>query len=79
MMMVPPQDMPEAKKLMLAPAGMSLQRAARTASRLTSSGTRKADPSALEEYRSALPPKRSYGPETFDEARAAMREHGIAV
>ena len=36
-----------------------------------------ADPIALEEYRSSLPPKRSYGPETYTEAIAAMREHGI--
>ena len=39
----------------------------------------KADPRALEEYRSALAPKKSYGPETYEEARAAMRSHGIAV
>jgi hypothetical protein len=39
----------------------------------------RADTAALEEYRSALPPKRSYGPESYAEARAAMREHGIAI
>jgi predicted TIM-barrel fold metal-dependent hydrolase len=39
----------------------------------------RADPAALEEYRSALAPKQSYGPETYAEARAAMREHGITV
>jgi predicted TIM-barrel fold metal-dependent hydrolase len=38
-----------------------------------------ADPAALEEYRSALPPARSYGPGTYEEALAAMRDHGIAV
>jgi predicted TIM-barrel fold metal-dependent hydrolase len=39
----------------------------------------RADPTALEEYRSALPPKRSYGPQSYEEARGVMREHGIAV
>jgi predicted TIM-barrel fold metal-dependent hydrolase len=39
----------------------------------------RADSVALEEYRSALAPKRSYGPQSYDEARAVMRAHGIAV
>ncbi len=37
-----------------------------------------ADPVALEEYRAALAPKISYGPETVAEARAVMRAHGMA-
>jgi uncharacterized protein len=35
------------------------------------------DRAALEEYRRALPPKRSYGPQSYAEARAAMRAHNI--
>jgi hypothetical protein len=37
------------------------------------------DAAALEEYRSALPPKQSYGPQTYAEARAVMRAHGIGA
>jgi uncharacterized protein len=39
----------------------------------------RADQHALDEYRSALPAKQSYGPQTYDEARDAMRAHGILV
>jgi predicted TIM-barrel fold metal-dependent hydrolase len=38
-----------------------------------------ADPAALDEYRRALAPKQSYGPATYEEARDAMRAHGIAI
>ena len=39
----------------------------------------RADTAALDEYRSALPPKRSYGPQTYEEARTVMRAHGMRV
>jgi predicted TIM-barrel fold metal-dependent hydrolase len=39
----------------------------------------RADPAALDEYRSALPPKQSYGPQTYEEARTVMRAHGMRV
>jgi hypothetical protein len=38
-----------------------------------------ANDAALEEYRAALAPKRSYGPGTYAEAAAVMRTHGLRV
>ena len=43
-MIVPPHDIPVGKKLMVENAGRSLQRLGKTASKTTSSGTRKIFP-----------------------------------